>query len=54
MATLQEQVAALAQQVTQKDEMINILKIKTRDFVQNLKDEHATALRGLEEQLAKV
>jgi hypothetical protein len=41
----------LTLQLQQKDEMMVVMKSRTRDFVNNLKEEHATAIRGLQEQL---
>jgi hypothetical protein len=44
----EEQVKQLIVQLQQKDEMISMLKVKARDFVQNMKDEHASVLGKLE------
>ena len=39
-------VAQLSEQLKQKDEIINMMKSKTKDFVQRLKEDHAAQLAG--------
>lgn len=39
-------------QLLQKEETINVMKVRTREFVQHLKDEHAVTLRNLEAALS--
>lgn len=50
---MEEQLKALHQQLLQKDETITVMKVKTREFIQNLKDEHLVALHNMESALSK-
>lgn len=43
-----EEKAQLLQQLAAKDEMLNTMKIKTKEFVQKLKEDHAAAISAAE------
>lgn len=46
--TTVEEVAALKQQLSQRDEIIAMMKNKTREFVNKLKEEHSEEIRSLQ------
>lgn len=48
---MEEQVQALTVQLQQRDETIQVMKARTRDFVNNLKEEHSTAMKKLQDDL---
>jgi len=50
--SMEDQLKQLNLQLLQKEETINVMKVRTREFVQNLKDEHAITLRNLEAALS--
>ncbi|KAJ1444129.1 hypothetical protein B484DRAFT_414176, partial [Ochromonadaceae sp. CCMP2298] len=47
-----EQIPALQLQLKQKDEMINVMKVKTREYVQNLKEDSSAKMQAAEAALA--
>ena len=51
---MEEKVQELTQQLAQKEETMTVLKSRTRDFVNNLKQEHASALKGIQAELSSV
>ena len=51
---LTQQLAQLTHQLEQKDEMIAMMKTKTRDYVQNMKEEHSAATQKLEAAFGSV
>ena len=48
---MEDQLKQLNLQLQQKEETINVMKVRTREFVQNLKEEHAVTLRNMEAAL---
>jgi predicted component of viral defense system (DUF524 family) len=50
---MEDQIKLLNQQLLQKDETINVMKVRTKEFVHNMKEEHSSTLRNLEAALAK-
>jgi hypothetical protein len=50
---MEETIQQLTSQLLQKDEMMAVMKNRTRDFVHSLKEEHSTALKNLELELSK-
>jgi len=48
------QVTLLTQQLKQRDEKINMMMNKTKDFVQKLKEEHAIQLASSEDRYKKI
>lgn len=49
---MEDQLKQLNLQLLQKEETINVMKVRTREFVQNLKDEHAVTLRNMQAALS--
>ena len=47
-----DEIAELRKQLAGKDDILNTMKIKTKEFVQKLKDDHAAALAAAEQSLA--
>ncbi len=43
----EQEMALLHQQIKQKDDMLLMMKTKTKDFIQTMKNEHAEALNVL-------
>jgi hypothetical protein len=41
------QILDLQKQVTQRDEMLQMMKVKTKEYVSKLKDEHTEVLNSL-------
>lgn len=50
---MEEQIQSLTLQLQQKDEMMTVMKARTRDFVNNLKEEHSVAMRQLQDELSR-
>jgi hypothetical protein len=50
---MEETIQQLTSQLQQKDDMMAVMKNRTRDFVHTLKEEHAAALKNLELELSK-
>ena len=48
---MEEQIKLLNQQLLQRDETINVMKVRTKDYVQRINEDHAAALRKLEAAL---
>lgn len=46
-----DEIAELRKQLAGKDDILNTMKIKTKEFVQKLKDDHAAALVAAEQSL---
>eukprot|EP01032_Pedospumella_encystans_P008902 gene8902-10520_t len=49
---MEEQIKLLNQQLLQRDETINVMKVRTKDYVQRINEDHAAALRKLEAALS--
>eukprot|EP01032_Pedospumella_encystans_P017073 gene17073-19463_t len=49
---MEEQIKSLNQQLLQRDETINVMKVRTKDYVQKINEDHAAALRKLEAALS--
>jgi hypothetical protein len=48
---MEEQVLALQQQVAQRDEMINVMKNKTKEYVIKLKADHQLELDSTKQEV---
>lgn len=50
MTEIVDQIQKLNQQLIQKDEIILMMKTKTKDFVQKLKDDHTLQLQKIKDE----
>lgn len=46
-----DEISELRKQLAGKDDILNTMKIKTKEFVQKLKDDHSAALSAAEQSL---
>jgi len=49
---MEEQIKLLNQQLLQRDETINVMKVRTKYYVQRINEDHTAALRKLEAALS--